>query len=177
VKAIEEIPWVWRARIEKALPNEVHIEVTERRPVAYALSGVLFLVDEEGKVVAEFGSSEKLDAPIITSKKFEGLKPGDYLRMEGIPEALEIVKLINTMGLQDTICISEISIDEAPNIHLVAERSGASIVLGSEDLEAKLWRLAKIAEAIGRDNHLTFADLQKVDMRFKSIVPAQFEGG
>jgi len=176
VRAIEEIPWVWRARIDKALPNEVHIEVTERRPIAYALSGVLFLVDEEGKIVAEFDASEKLDAPIITSRNFADLKPGDSLKMEGVSEALEIVQLMNKMDLLNTIRISEISIDEAPNIHLVAERSGASIVLGADDFEAKLWRLAKVAEAIGRDNRLTFANLQKVDMRFKSIVPAQFEG-
>jgi len=176
VRMIEEIPWVWRARIEKALPNEIHIEVDERRPIAYVVSGALFLVDEEGKIVAESNPSEKFDAPIITAKNFADLTPGATLNMEGITDALKIVKLLNKTDLMKTIRISEINIDEAPNIHLVAEQSGASIVLGSEDFEAKLWRLAKVAEAIGRDNRLAFADLQKVDMRFESIVPAQFEG-
>jgi cell division protein FtsQ len=36
--AVKEIPWVREARIARKFPNEILIEITERRPVALVLS-------------------------------------------------------------------------------------------------------------------------------------------
>lgn len=173
-EAIEKIPWVHVARVDRFLPNEIKIEVTERKPIALVLSQKLFLIDEEAIVVAEFDASEKPDAPIITARAMDTLNPGDVIKLDGISEALEIVRLMSAMNLQESISISEICIDRAPRISLVAERSGAHIVLGVGDLEGKLWRLAIIVTAINGDEHLRAASLEKMDMRFQSIVPTKF---
>jgi hypothetical protein len=140
------------------------------------VSRKLFLIDEGAVVVAEFDSSENLAAPIITVNNIGSLKPGDTLKNKGISAALEIVRLMNAMNLEENIRISEISIDKPPNIFMVAERSGASILLGSGDFEGKLWRLARVADAIARDESLRLANLERMDMRFRTIVPAKFRG-
>jgi cell division protein FtsQ len=175
VSAIEQIPWVDRARVDKVFPNEVHIEITERKPVALVLSHKLFLIDGERKVMSEFDASEGLQAPIITAKQIDGLKPGDTVEIAGISEALDIVRFINDMNLEECIGISEICIDAAPNISMIAERSGANIMLGSSDFEERIWRLTRVAGAISRQQSMRLANLESIDMRFKSIVPAKFK--
>jgi cell division protein FtsQ len=49
---IEELPWVERATVRRALPNRVEVHVVERTPVAFLREGAnLFLVDGEGQIL------------------------------------------------------------------------------------------------------------------------------
>lgn len=174
--AIREIPWIRDVRVQRMLPNEVHIEVTERKPAALVLSKDIFYIDSEAKVVTGYDSSEGIDAPIITAKALGPLKPGDTVEIEGIAEALDIIRLVDTMGVAENMRISEINIDDPANILMIAEQSGANILIGSGDLEGKLWRLARVARTINYNKRLRTANLQKMDMRFEAIVPARFGG-
>lgn len=174
--AIEKIPRIRRALVQRKLPDEIYIEITERKPLALLLSRELLCVDDEGEIFAKFDSSEKIDAPIITGGALAGLKVGDITKAEGVAEALEIIRIMNEMNVQRNIRISEINIDDPANILMVEERSGANIILGSGDLQGKLWRLARVAEAVNRDKRLQIANLEGLDMRFEAIVPAKFKG-
>jgi cell division protein FtsQ len=175
--SIGQMPWVDKARIERALPDEVHIEITERKPVAVAVSDELLYVDSEGKVLAQFDPSDSICVPLITAKSLAGLKPGDTLGVEGVGKALELIRIATERNVPPELGLAEINIDDPSNIIMIAEQSGASVFLGSgEDLEGKLWRLIKIAEAISENERLRMANLERVDMRFDSIVPAKFKG-
>ena len=49
---IEELPWVERATVRRALPNRIEVNVVERTPVAFLREGAnLFLVDGEGQIL------------------------------------------------------------------------------------------------------------------------------
>ena len=176
-EAIREIPWVLDARVRRYPPGQINIDITERKAVALVPARELLLVDETGRIVAGFHNAENVDAPFITSQNFGPLEPGDVVQTEGIGEALEIIRLMNSMGIANDIGISEISIDDPRNIVLIAGRSGANIYLGNNDLEGKLWRLTKVVRAIGKDKGRKVADLKKMDLRFGAIVPTRIEGG
>ncbi|GAB4337576.1 MAG: hypothetical protein Kow0099_11040 [Candidatus Abyssubacteria bacterium] len=173
--AIENIPRIRSARIRRMPPDEIYIEVTERQPLALVLSRKLLYVDEDARVLDEYDPTHTLDAPIISGTPLSGVKVGDTVKEERFSRALEIVKAINQLDLASHLQISEINIDNPAGIVLVAERSGATIILGLDDLEAKMWRLAKVAEAIEQSEHLNVANLERLDMRFEAIVPAKFK--
>ncbi|UCD56358.1 MAG: FtsQ-type POTRA domain-containing protein [Candidatus Hydrogenedentota bacterium] len=173
--AIREIPWMRDARIQRRFPDEIHIETVERRPVALVLLRELFYIDGEGKVLAKFDCSDGPDVPVITAKALAEAKPGDSISIEGITEALEIAQIINAMDASEKIRISEINVDDPSNILMIAEQSGANIFMGSGDLQGKLWRLAKIAEAIHQNKRFHTANLERIDMRFGAIIPAKFK--
>jgi cell division protein FtsQ len=175
--AVRRIPWVRDVRIAKKFPDEVLIEITEREPVALVLSRELFYIDEEGKVLEKFVSSEHIDALIVTAANFPSLRPGDFVQMAGAAEALEIIRIINSMNLMQRLRISEINLDDPTNIVLIAEQSGANILMGSGDFRGKLWRLTRVAGAIDQDENLRIANLERMDMRFETIVPARFKNG
>lgn len=51
-KALEEIPWVEQATVERLLPNRIRVELVERTPVAFLRLGAdLALVDAYGRVL------------------------------------------------------------------------------------------------------------------------------
>lgn len=51
-QAIEEIPWVEQASVERILPNRIRVELVERRPVAFLRMGTeLGLVDATGVIL------------------------------------------------------------------------------------------------------------------------------
>jgi hypothetical protein len=84
---------------------------------------------------------------------------------------------MNEMNLAESLGISEINLDDPTNIVMIAEQSGANIFMGSGDFRGKLWRLAEIVGAIDGDKNLRIANLERMDMRFETIVPARFRGG
>ena len=50
--SLEDIPWVQQATVERALPNRLRVELTERTPVAFLRAGSqLTLVDETGVIL------------------------------------------------------------------------------------------------------------------------------
>lgn len=53
-KRIEEIPWVRSAVIERRLPDQIHLLITERQPIAlWQSKGRYFLVDHDGQIVGD----------------------------------------------------------------------------------------------------------------------------
>lgn len=53
-KRIEEIPWVRSAAVERRLPNQLHILIAERQPIAlWQNKGRYFLIDHDGQIVGD----------------------------------------------------------------------------------------------------------------------------
>ncbi len=176
-RAIEEIPWVREARVRRRLPGRVYIEITEREPVALVASSELLLMDETGKIVADAYTAGIVDAPLITGGDLGPLRPGDVARAEGMDEAIEVVRLVGSLGVTAYIGVSEINIDDPTNIVIVAKRSGANIYLGTGDMEGKLWRLTRVVRAIEERDSQGATRLEKVDLRFGSTVPTRIGDG
>lgn len=64
-KALESLPWIEQAAVQRVLPNRLRISVTERTPVAYLRSaGDLFLVDSHG-VILERPSEGTFRFPVV----------------------------------------------------------------------------------------------------------------
>jgi cell division protein FtsQ len=52
--ALEQIPWVESARVERVMPNRLRVEITERKPVAFLRQGAeLALIDAHGVVLGK----------------------------------------------------------------------------------------------------------------------------
>jgi len=51
-RALETLPWVEQARVQRVLPNRIRVEITERTPVAFLrIANELSLVDSQGMIL------------------------------------------------------------------------------------------------------------------------------
>ena len=65
-RALEELPWVEQASVQRVLPNRVRVEITERTPVAFLRSGSeLALIDAHG-VILDRPAGQEFQFPVVS---------------------------------------------------------------------------------------------------------------
>ena len=155
-------PWIASVRVRRQLPSALAIDVVERRAVASALLGTLYLIDEAGRPFKRATLDEADGLPVIT-----GVARDQYTLARAASEAafrrgLELLTLYRTddalaaarraggaPGPAPRPGLSEIHVDPRAGFSLVLYDGGGEILLGRDDWPAKLARLDEILAAVG----------------------------
>jgi len=148
-KRIEEIPWVRTAAVERRLPNQLHILITERSPIAlWQNKGRYFLVDKDGQIVGD-QVDDYAGLPLTVG--------------EGAPDhAAELVALLaSEPALQSRVKAATWVGDRRWNIMLDRTPDGIEIRLPEEEAEAAWHDLAKLDQ----EKSLLERQVGVVDMR------------
>jgi POTRA domain-containing FtsQ-type protein/cell division protein FtsQ len=167
-------PWIGSARVRRELPSALAIEVTERRAVASALMGALYLLDEGGRPFKRATFEEADGLPVITGvtrEQYAALRPASEAVFR---EALALLAAYNRVdgaglrlaesvagGVGDPVRVpkekagaprpklSEIHVDPRNGFSLVLFDGAGEIRLGREGTDEKLARLERILAAAG----------------------------
>lgn len=148
-KRIEEIPWVRSAAVERRLPNQLHILITERQPIAlWQNKGRYFLIDHDGQIVGD-QIDDYANLPLTVG--------------EGAPDhAGELVALLATEPtLKDRVKAATWVGDRRWNLMLDRTPDGIEIRLPEEDAESAWHDLAKLDQ----QQSLLERQVSVVDMR------------
>jgi cell division septal protein FtsQ len=154
-------PWIASVRVRRQLPSELVIEVVERRAVASALLGTLYLIDEAGRPFKRATLDEADGLPVIT-----GVARDQYTLARGASEAAfrEALSLLALYRTGDELAgtrraggvnrlgrpaLSEIHVDPRAGYSLVLYDGGGEILLGRDEWPAKLARFDEILGAVG----------------------------
>lgn len=141
-------PWILSARVRRELPSTLVIEVTERRAVASALLGALYLVDATGHPFKRATFAEADGLPVIT-----GVTRDQYASVRGTSEAvfrqaLALYAAYND-GHPERPKLSEIHVDTRTGFSLILFEGSGEIRIGQGNFEAKLTQFDRIFAALG----------------------------
>jgi cell division septal protein FtsQ len=181
-------PWVSTVRVRRQLPSALVIDVVERRAVASALLGTLYLIDEGGRPFKRATLDEAEGLPVVT-----GVSRETYTLDRVAAEAAfrESLALLATYQSQDGLAaarrssprpaLSEIHVDPRAGYSLVLLEGGGEVLLGRGDWPGKLARLDEILGALGprgpaalRTVHLDGPTLDRVAVK---LAPSSGAGG
>jgi cell division septal protein FtsQ len=148
-------PWIATARVRRELPSVLAVEVTERRAVATAMLGALYLLDAEGHPFKRATFEEADGLPVIT-----GLTREQYAGLRGASESAfrEALALLATYTEPEAAApgdhprrpaLSEVHIDPRAGFTLVLLDGGGRVLLGRDGFEDKLARLDRMLGALG----------------------------
>jgi cell division protein FtsQ len=141
-------PWIASARVRRDLPSALAIEVTERRAIASALMGALYLLDENGRPFKRATFDEADGLPVIT-----GVTREQYVALRSTSEAVFREALALFAAYADGGAarpkLSEIHIDPRTGFSLVLFDGAGEIRLGRGAADEKLARLDQILAAAG----------------------------
>ena len=130
-------PWILSARVRRELPSTLAIEVTERRAVASALLGALYLVDGTGHPFKRATFAEADGLPVIT-----GVTRDQYASVRQTSEAVfrQALALYAAYddGHPDRPKLSEIHVDTRTGFSLILFEGSGEIRIGQGNFEAKL---------------------------------------
>ena len=88
-------PWIAAAEIERTLPDEIHIRVRERVPIAIVDLGGLYYLDENGEIFKPAEVSDKARGPIVTGLSLAGFdfeNPWGSRLFKSVMEALHLCR-------------------------------------------------------------------------------------
>ena len=114
--ALEELPWVESAGVQRILPNRIRVELTERTPIAFVRNGTeLALIDAQG-VILDRPRSEDLQFPIVTGLSESMAREERGRRMLTYQEFVKEIDLVRA-GSSDRV--SEIDLANPKDLRVV----------------------------------------------------------
>ncbi len=172
-KDLEAIAFVKAARVSRHYPNEIKIDIVERKPIAIINNKKQFLIDGEAVILPDNNSFiESALIPVLS-----GFNPADELYPEGnetfsvkVKEAVEILEFIRFNYNEFFDEISELTINKDDEFEIVLSEQPTRVILGKKDIHIKIKILKKFGEALGQ-RQLT--DYKLLDIRYSKQLVAR----
>ncbi len=160
-------PWIEQAALRRVLPSTVEVAIRERRPMALArLGSTLYLVDEGGLVIDEYGPNyAKLDLPILDGL---GANAGTGDPSVEPARAGLAARVITSLGARPDVLqsVSQIDVTNPNDAVLTLDQDTAQVHVGSEQFLERLQAYLGLASAL----HARVPDIEYVDLRFADRV-------
>jgi cell division protein FtsQ len=174
--AIEKMPQVESASVQRVLPNRINITINERRPIAWVAakgdddpssSDRSFLIDARGVVLrSRVLLPEYYHLPIITGFETENLAAGRRVNVLEMQAALELIRLN-----ADSTRFQARNIDVSKGYCLVVtDQRHAKITFGLDRLDKQLERLYRCLDRAAADKK----ELQTVNLIVERNIPVTF---
>jgi cell division protein FtsQ len=131
---VESESWVESARIRRKLPDQLFINITERKPVAIAvIDNELYLVDAQGNMLDRYGPGhQSIDGPMVTGLKNvsrENAQAENTARMETY---LRVFQDLRAPPQDYTQAISEIDVANPQRVAVIPADEPVPIYLGND---------------------------------------------
>ena len=151
-KALEALPWVRSASVQRRLPETLYVRLSERRPIAlWQNKGKLYLVDDQGKVLDNISDYPRGGLLVLTG---EGAPKKASTLIDALADFPDIAKKVT-----GAIYISnrrwDILIDHKLRLKL-----------SEFDMKGSLESFSKLAQA----HKLEDKEIVGIDLRFKDRV-------
>jgi cell division protein FtsQ len=168
--ALEELPWVESASVQRIFPNRIRVELTERTPIAFLRNGTeLALMDAHGAIL-DRPQGEDLHFPIVTGLSENMPRDERERRMQTYQEFMKNIDLVRSESSER---VSEVELSNPKDLRVVMtglaranDPQAVTIHFGAGDFTGKYRMLVE-----------NFADwqakagcVQSVDLQFSKQV-------
>ena len=155
-------PWVRDAALRRSLPSTVEVAILERRPIGVGrLNGDMFLVDDRGVVIDQYGPQyADLDLPIIDG--LAAVNQDGSLTDERRADLAARLMMALRAKPQVARRVSQIDVADLHNAAVILTGDPAVIQLGEDQFLPRLQGYLELAPALRE----RVADIDYVDLRF-----------
>jgi cell division protein FtsQ len=145
-RALLTHPWIAKAEVSRKWPNNLHLTIQERDPVALVQFGEeLLYMDRQGMIFKPLSPGDPHNFPVITGLTPEQFRhaPGDL--PEVVAHTFQLMDVLKTtpapLNLEN---ISEIHVDLERGFTLYANGVGVALDLGLKDYPEKLQKFGQL---------------------------------
>jgi cell division protein FtsQ len=166
-RRILDSPWVATATLWRTLPSTIDVQVVERVPMAVArLDRQLYLVDEAGVIIDEFGPEHReFDLPVV-----DGLvsAPGPGQSIVHPDRVRLTSRFLNALRVRPDLerRISQIDVSNARDVVALLDVDPVFLHLGDQGFVERIETYLQFAPTL-RDQ---FTEIDYVDLRFDEFV-------
>lgn len=152
-KALNGLPAVRKAHVERILPNTIHVSIERRIPIFRLVSspeevfvpGESFVMDQDGVIM----SPEKMDPSFLELPLLEGIdmskiSAGKVLEEDKLTFVLALWKSLTASNeIQELFCLHSIDLSKG-YCAIVTDEANAHFIFSEENLSEELERLHKL---------------------------------
>lgn len=153
---LQQLPQVDEVQVVRNMPNEIDVQITERKPIAWITSDkelmnpfssdAAFLIDARGVLMREKKLlPEYLGLPVIAGCASESLEAGKVVESYETKAALELLRLSTKSFMQTRFQIREIDLSKGYCLD-VTDKTHMRVLLPFENLDKELQRLEQFLE-------------------------------
>jgi len=173
-KQLEEIPWVERAAVMRLLPDQIRVQVVERRPVAFARQGQQFgLVDANGVLLSM--PAAQMSQRHYSFPTLSGIDAGDPVasRKTRVAVYQRLLAELDSGGQRLSAQLSEIDLTDPEDARVTMQDDTTLLHFGQDRFLERYQRYkAHIAEW-----RLQYPKLTAVDLRYEQQVVLEMARG
>jgi cell division protein FtsQ len=173
IQAIQFHPWVKTVSMRRQLPDQVIIEVQERKPYAIVAMKSLYYMDQDMEIFKKVMPWDKMDFPVITGLTLREVIENDPDLKTQLEKAVEILGLAQGSKVLPMKDLSEIHLDRNIGAQLWTKNHAVKIALGDSDYKRKWKELQKVILELDQN-------MQKVavlDLNCEGRVTAKLKSG
>jgi cell division protein FtsQ len=153
---VEQLKWVRDAIVQRVLPDQIMIKVSEREPIGLArIMGDVYQFDVDAMIL-ELDPVSASSFPVL-----DGLRREDTAR--NLVKVQVYQKVLEGLGQTE---LSEVHVNDAGEVSLVSASDTLLVNLGKEDFRNRWVRYLQLRPQILQQ----YPDAVQVDMRFKNQV-------
>jgi cell division protein FtsQ len=156
---LENHPWIQSAVIWRELPSTIRVHITERQPKALALSGNLYLVDGEGRVIDMFDhDSEYSSLPVITG--ITEISNEEQIRC--------VLQFISAMSIDAQVLrqVSEIHYFDNDNAIIYLKGFSFGLLVSKDGILPMIQKFITYSEVVKKN----FTNVKVVDLRYQGQI-------
>lgn len=158
-------PWIEHAALRRLLPSTVEVVIRERHPLALArLGGSLYLIDDGGLVIDEYGPNyAQLDLPIV-----DGLTSGPPTNGPTIDpsRAYLAARVVAALGPRPDLLqrVSQLDVSNPHDAVVLFDQDPAFVHVGEDEFVERLQAYLDLSDALrARVPEIEYADLRFAD--------------
>jgi cell division septal protein FtsQ len=166
-RRVLESPWVAEAVLRRVLPGTIEVSIVERRPLGIArLRGDLYLVDEEGTIIDEYGPKyAEFDLPII-----DGLasQPGSGAPLVDARRAALAATVVQALRARPELAsrLSQVDVSDVGDAVVLLDQDTTLLRIGDTQFLERVQSYVDLAPTL----HERVEGIDYVDMRFGAQV-------
>lgn len=148
-------PYIKDVKVEKKMPSEIVLNITERVPLAFVLTEKILIMDKDGVLFKEYSVKDKLDLPVITGFEKEELE-GEFFKKN-------ILTLLTYLEKNEGFSydkISEINYHPVYGYTIITNPEGVRIELGRNDIYERIEKFYKFV-ALRKEN---LSNIERVNL-------------
>jgi cell division septal protein FtsQ len=175
-RALMAHPWVAKAEVSRKWPNNLHLTIQERDPVALVQFGEeLLYMDRQGMIFKPLSPGDPHNFPVITGLTLEQFRhptrdlPGEVAQAFQLMDVLKATQ--PPLNLEN---ISEIHVDRERGFTLYANGLAVALDLGLKDYPEKLEKFAQLWPVLVQKGLLT--KVNRINLNYPRRVLVTMKG-
>ena len=131
-RLLKKAPRVERARIVRALPRRIVIEVVERRPVAVVRGGRMFETDDRGVILPPLVTGVLPDVPVVSGVRVADARAGKAIKDPRYARALRHLRALARPAVGLPHPVSQVDVSGADRTVVTLAPDGVDVFLPRE---------------------------------------------